>query len=77
MTVATELIIFDLLPGVDLLDRDSLAAQHFQTVLSILTQQKGFLRHFWVRCFSEKVIIGLMLTGSKRRRCNETRHIRR
>jgi len=49
MTLATEITIFDLLLGVNLLDSDSQASQHFQAVLDILGQKRGFLRHSWVR----------------------------
>lgn len=49
MTLTTEIAIFDLLPGADLLDHGSQASQHFRAVLEILRQQRGFLRLFWVR----------------------------
>lgn len=48
MTVVTEMTVFDLLPGVDLVDHGSATFAHLQTAFNVLKQQKGFLQLFWV-----------------------------
>lgn len=48
MTVVTEIAIFDLLPGVDLLSPNSSTIVHLKDGFNILEQAKGFIRLFWV-----------------------------